>query len=272
MSVFKNNFKLDNASKHIALDGVAAGYEPFALFKIANEIGKTQPIMFVARDGQKLDDLTRALGFIEAQMPVLQLPSWDCLPYDRVSPSSAISARRMAALADLASLRKKTHPAIILTTANAVMQKLPPRSVLDGEINLIAPGQNVDMDKLIHHLEHNGFERVSTVRDVGEFAVRGGILDLYSPSSEEPVRLDFFGDTLETIRAFDAATQRTIKTLKEFSLQPMSEVTLNAEVISRFRTNYIKMFGAADRNDALYDAISEGRRFSGMEHWLPLFY
>lgn len=272
MSVFKNNFKLDYASKHITLDGVASGYEPFALFKIANEIGKTQPIMFVARDGQKLDDLTRALGFIEAQMPVLQLPSWDCLPYDRVSPSSAISARRMASLADLASLRKKTHPAIILTTANAVMQKLPPCSVLDGEINLIAPGQNVDMDKLIHHLEHNGFERVSTVRDVGEFAVRGGILDLYSPSSEEPVRLDFFGDTLETIRAFDAATQRTIKTLKEFSLQPMSEVTLNAEVISRFRTNYIKMFGAADRNDALYDAISQGRRFSGMEHWLPLFY
>lgn len=272
MSVFKKSFNSSNLPEQFSIDGVAAGYVPFALYKIATEIGKSGPIIFVARDGQKLDDLTSALGFIEAQMPIVQLPSWDCLPYDRVSPSSAISARRMAALSDLAALRKQQHPAIVLTTANAIMQKLPPRSVMDHQINLVHPGQNVDMDKLIHHLEHNGFERVSTVRDVGEFAVRGGILDIYAPCGEEPVRLDFFGDTLETIRAFDPATQRTTKTLKEFSLQPMSEITLNPEIISRFRTKYIKMFGAAERNDALYEAISQGRRFAGMEHWLPLFY
>lgn len=272
MSIFKKNFSTENLPQYLSLDGVSAGYEPFAIFKLATEIGRKKPVIYVARDGQKLDDLTHALAFIESQMPVLQLPSWDCLPYDRVSPNAAISAKRMSALADIAALSQNPHPAIILTTANAIMQKLPPRSLLEGQLITARPGQNLDMDKLIHHLEHNGFERVSTVREVGDFAVRGGIVDLFVPSSDTPVRLDFFGDTLETVRAFDPATQRTIKTLKEFSLEPMSEITLTPELISRFRTNYIKAFGAAKPNDALYEAISEGRRFSGMEHWMPLFY
>ena len=110
------------------------------------------------------------------------------------------------------------------------------------------------------------------MRDVGEFAVRGGILDLFAPGADEAVRLDFFGDTLETIRAFDVATQRTTGTRNEVSLQPMTEVTLTPETISRFRRNYIEAFGAPSRDDGLYAAISEGRRFAGMEHWLPFYY
>ncbi|MHC5307299.1 transcription-repair coupling factor [Bartonella sp. LJL80] len=272
MSVFKKITFTDTTTRHILFDGVPDGYEPFILSRLVQDLGNKGPLVFVARDGQRLDDLKQALEFIEPQLPVLQFPAWDCLPYDRVSPSSAISAQRMAALADLAALLKAPHPAIILTTANAVMQKLPPRSLLDGQLLKVRPGQTVDMDRLIHHLERNGFERVATVRDVGEFAVRGGIVDLYAPGGDDPMRLDFFGDTLETIRAFDAATQRTIETRKEFSMQPMSEITLTPELISQFRTSYIKTFGAAQRDDALYEAISQGRRFSGMEHWLPLFY
>ena len=272
MSIFKKNFTLEKLPQYTSFDGIVSGYEPFAIYKLAKEIGKKVPILFVARDGQKLDDLTHALSFIEEQMPVVQLPSWDCLPYDRVSPNSAISAKRMSALSNIAALEQNPHPAIILTTANAIMQKLPPKSIIEGQSINASPGQNLDMDKLVHHLEHNGFERVSTVREIGDFAVRGGIVDLFAPGSEAPVRLDFFGNTLETVRAFDPATQRTIKTLKEFSLEPMSEITLTPETISRFRTNYIKAFGAATPKDALYEAISQGRRFSGMEHWLPLFY
>ena len=272
MSIFKKNFTLEKLPQYTSFDGIVSGYEPFAIYKLATEIGKKVPILYVARDGQKLDDLTHALSFIEDQMPVVQLPSWDCLPYDRVSPNSAISAKRMSALSKIAALEQNLHPAIILTTANAIMQKLPPKSIIEGQSINASPGQNLDMDKLVHHLEHNGFERVSTVREIGDFAVRGGIVDLFAPGSEAPVRLDFFGNTLETVRAFDPATQRTIKTLKEFSLEPMSEITLTPETISRFRTNYIKAFGAATPKDALYEAISQGRRFSGMEHWLPLFY
>ncbi|MBI0140629.1 transcription-repair coupling factor [Bartonella sp. W8125] len=272
MSIFKKNFSPEKLPRYVSFDGIVSGYEPFAIYKIAAEIGNKGPILYIARDGQKLDDLTHALAFIEAQMPVVQLPSWDCLPYDRVSPNPAISAKRMSALANIYSLLENPHPAIILTTANAVMQKLPPRAAVAGQSITAKPGQSLDMDKLIHHLEHNGFERVSTVREVGDFAVRGGIVDLFAPGSDAPVRLDFFGDSLETVRAFDPASQRTVKTLQEFSLEPMSEITLTPESISKFRTNYIRSFGAAKPNDALYEAISEGRRFSGMEHWLPLFY
>ena len=272
MSIFKKNFATEKLPQYLSFDGVVSGYEPFAIYKIAAEIGGKGPILYIARDGQKLDDLTHALSFIEPQMPVVQLPSWDCLPYDRVSPNPAISAKRMSALTNISALSKNLHPAIILTTANAIMQKLPPRSMVEGQSITARPGQNLDMDKLVHHLEHNGFERVSSVREIGDFAVRGGIVDLFAPGSDAPVRLDFFGDTLETVRAFDPASQRTTQTLKDFSLEPMSEITLTPELISKFRTNYIRSFGAASPNDALYEAISEGRRFSGMEHWLPLFY
>ena len=272
MSIFKKNFATENLPQYLSFDGVVSGYEPFAIYKIAAEIGGKGPILYIAREGQKLDDLTHALSFIEPQIPVVQLPSWDCLPYDRVSPNPAISAKRMSALTNISALLRNPHPAIILTTANAIMQKLPPRSMVEGQSITAKPGQSLDMDKLVHHLEHNGFERVSSVREIGDFAVRGGIVDLFAPGSDAPVRLDFFGDTLETVRAFDPASQRTTQTLKEFLLEPMSEITLTPELISKFRTNYIRSFGAASPNDALYEAISEGRRFSGMEHWLPLFY
>lgn len=272
MSVFKKIGLANNSKDHIVLDGMPDGFEPFALAKLSSEIGQGGPIIYVARDGQRLDDIEQALHFIEPQLPIVQFPAWDCLPYDRVSPSSAVSAKRLSALSDLATLRAHPHSAVILTTANAILQKLPPRSALEGQLIKARPGQALNMDKLTHHLERNGFERVTTVRDIGEFAVRGGIVDVFTPGDSEPLRLDFFGDTLETIRSFDAATQRTIATKTDFSLQPMSEVTLSALVISQFRSNYIKTFGAAQRNDALYEAISEGRRFAGMEHWLPLFY
>lgn len=272
MAVF-SPFKGVAEASHVILDEVAEGFLPFALAKLVEEAGAhPAPLLFVARDGQKLEDLRSSLGFIRPELPVLHFPAWDCLPYDRVSSGQAVSARRLSALADLRSLRDNPHPALILTTANAVLQKLPSRKVLDGMALTLEPGRPFDMNRLVQTLEHNGFERVTTVRDVGEYAVRGGIVDLFAPGDEAPVRLDFFGDVLETVREFDPATQRTTTIRQRFDLQPMSEITLTAEIISCFRSNYVKRFGAAQRNDALYQAISEGRRFAGMEHWLPLFY
>ncbi|MGL4490896.1 MAG: transcription-repair coupling factor, partial [Rhizobiaceae bacterium] len=195
-----------------------------------------------------------------------------CLPYDRVSPSSDTAARRLSALTRLIAFQQAPHRSVILTSANALLQRLPPRDVLATQGFSAQPGNVLDMNALARRLEGNGFDRVPTVRDVGEFALRGGILDVYAPGQPEPVRLDFFGDTLESIRAFDAATQRTTGTRKSFDLAPMSEVALTPETVSRFRSRYVQNFGAARRDDALYAAVSESRRFAGMEHWLPLFY
>ncbi|WP_157019148.1 transcription-repair coupling factor [Mesorhizobium xinjiangense] len=256
----------------VTISNVADGYEAFVLARIATEACGDGPLIFVARDGQRLPSLADALAFVAPGLPVLELPAWDCLPYDRVSPGADAAARRLDALARMIALKEKPHRAVILTTVNAILQRLPPAEVLAQQVFAVKPGNQVDMDALIGRLESSGFERVSTVRDVAEFAVRGGILDLYAPGAAEPLRLDFFGDTLETIRAFDPATQRTTSQRSEFILQPASEVALTPEIVSRFRRSYIEAFGAPTREDALYAAISESRRFAGMEHWLPFFY
>jgi transcription-repair coupling factor (superfamily II helicase) len=254
------------------VDGVPDGYEAFALAAAAAELNPGGPVVFVARDGQRLPAIEEALAFAAPELPVVELPAWDCLPYDRVSPGADAAARRLDALAAIAALKRKPHRAVILTTANALLQRMPAAAFVETQTFSARPGNQVDMKALIGRLENSAFERVPTVRDVGEFAVRGGILDLFVPGGEEALRLDFFGDTLESIRAFDVATQRTTGQRNTLTLQPMSEVALSPETISRFRRSYIEAFGAPSRDDALYAAVTEGRRFAGMEHWLPFFY
>ncbi|WP_375623258.1 transcription-repair coupling factor [Bartonella sp. TT119HLJHH] len=272
MPIFKKIVIPKNSPVRMIFDGVTDGFEAFALAKLSSEIGQGKPLIYVVHDGTKIAHLQQVLNFIEPNLPVLQFPAWDCLPYDRVSPGIAVMSRRLSALARIANLRQNPHPAIILTTANAIMQKLPPREMIEAQLIHLHVGQRNNMGNLIQFLETNGFERVTVVRDVGEFAVRGGILDIFSPMDVEPLRLDFFGDTLESIRVFDPESQRTTRQKTELLLQAMSEVVLTPERISRFKSNYTRTFGVLQKNNMLYEAIAQGRRFAGMEHWLPFFY
>ncbi|MCJ8518257.1 transcription-repair coupling factor (superfamily II helicase) [Pseudorhizobium tarimense] len=257
------------ATAPLTIGNVPPGMEALLLAEMARA---GQPVAYVMSDGQRMTDLEQMLGFVAPDIPVLTLPAWDCLPYDRVSPSADVSARRLAALSGLIAHARKPHAAIVLVTVNAMLQKIAPSEVIESLAFSARPGATIRMDDIAARLERNGFERVPTVREVGEFAVRGGILDVFVPGTEEPVRLDFFGDTLETIRTFDPASQRTTGQARSLDLNPMSEVSLTPDTISRFRKNYLSLFGAANRDDALYQAVSEGRRYAGMEHWLPLFY
>jgi transcription-repair coupling factor (superfamily II helicase) len=154
-------------------------------------------------------DLEQNLAFFAPDIPVLTLPGWDCLPYDRVSPGADISARRLAALSSLAHFRTIRIRRSLLVTVNAMLQRVPPRSVVSDLGFSARAGNRLKMEDLSARLAQHGFERVDTVREVGEYAVRGGILDVFVPGAEEPVRLDFFGDTLESVRHFDPASQRT---------------------------------------------------------------
>ncbi|MGN8170438.1 transcription-repair coupling factor [Agrobacterium sp. 22117] len=258
-----------SADTPLTIGNVPSGVEALLLADMAR--GRTS-VAYVVSDGHRVADLEQILGFVAPDIPVLTLPAWDCLPYDRVSPSADTSARRLAALSGLIQHQKKPHPAIVLVTVNAMLQKMAPRDVIESLAFSAKPGNQIRMEEIAARLERNGFDRVATVREVGEFAVRGGILDVFVPGTEEPVRLDFFGDTLESIRTFDPASQRTIGQARSLDLSPMSEVTLTPDTISRFRKNYLSLFGAATRDDSLYQAVSEGRRYAGMEHWLPLFY
>ncbi|MGL4406011.1 MAG: transcription-repair coupling factor, partial [Notoacmeibacter sp.] len=256
----------------IVIDEVMPDAEAFVLAELARTTGKGMPVVHVVADGQRLTLLADALRFAAPELPILELPAWDCLPYDRVSPGADVAARRLSALNGLAALKAKPHGAIVLATANAVLQKMPPAAQMVDAKLIAKAGGALSMNKLVERLERQGFDRVATVREVSEYAVRGGILDLFAPAAENPVRLDFFGDVLETIREFDAASQLTLQPLREFALNPASEVELTPETIARFRKAYIAAFGAPARDDALYSAVSEGRRFAGLEHWLPLFH
>ncbi len=230
------------------------------------------PVVFVARDGARLKAAEQSLAFFDPALPVIRLPGWDCMPYDRASPSTLVQARRAGALAQLAARGPKDGPVAVLTTANAILQRVPKPDVIRRATMRHKAGSDVAMNDVLAWLEDNAFLRTPTVREAGEYAVRGGIVDLYAPGTEQPVRLDFFGDTLETIRPFDAETQRTTGQWPEIELIPMSEVILNDETISRFREGYLRRFGAASKDDILYHSVSEGVRASGVEHWMPLFH
>ncbi|MBA2402030.1 MAG: DEAD/DEAH box helicase, partial [Bradyrhizobium sp.] len=204
-------------------------------------------------------------------LPVMQFPAWDCQPYDRVSPHGGVLAQRLTTLARLSRLTGSDKPLIVLTTVNAIVQRVPAREVVAAQALSVTPGHVVPMDSIVAWLEHNGYNRSSTVREPGEYAVRGGILDLFPAGLDQPVRFDFFGDSLESIRTFDAETQRTLLDMRALDLVPVSEFQLVTETIRRFRMGYVATFGAPQRDDLLYEAVSEGRRHPGMEHWLPLF-
>ena len=252
----------------LTLASVADGYTGKVVADVARAID-ARPLLLIARDGQRLAEIQRALTFFAPEIDHHNFPAWDCLPYDRVSPHPGIVAQRMATLSRLAE--KPARPTIVLTTVNAALQRLPNRDFVSRGSLSAATGGQIRMDGLVGWLEDNGFLRSTTVREAGEYAVRGGILDLFAAGAEEPVRLDFFGDTLETIRTFDPETQRSIAAKPRFDLVPASEMVVTSETIARFRKRYIALFGAADREDLLYHAVSEGRRHVGMEHWLALF-
>jgi transcription-repair coupling factor (superfamily II helicase) len=257
---------------------VADGAEALAAAEVARAMfrsGADLPALalMVTRDAVRAQAIEQAFAFFAPEIELFFFPAWDCQPYDRASPSAGVLARRMGTLSRLVRSRGGDRPRVVLTTANALVQRLPPVAWVSSQALAAAPGNALDMDDLTRWLEHNGFTRTATVRDAGEYAVRGGIVDLYAPSLENPIRLDFFGDTLETIRSFDPETQRTIMPLAILELIPTSELQMTTEAIRRFRQGYVAAFGAATKGgDMLYEAVSEGRRYPGMEHWLPLFH
>lgn len=262
---------------HPTLAGTPEGFDALAVAFIARKLaGKVEAPavgVFVSRDGQRMQRLENALRFTAPDIEILPLPAWDCQPYDRASPNGAIVARRMTTLARLARTRSgETRPRLVLTTLNAALQRLPARAQVAAQSFAAAPGNLVDTRALSAWLDMGGYMRASTVRETGEYAVRGGIVDLYPPGMPSPIRLDFFGDTLESIRTFDPETQRSLATMRSLDLVPVSETQLTSDTIRRFRQGYLAAFGTPGRNDTLYETVSEGRRFAGMEHWLPLFH
>ena len=228
--------------------------------------------LMVARDYQRAGNFRQALAFFAKDIEVLDFPAWDCLPYDRLSPTASVAAQRMAALTQLAQRDPADRrPLLVITTIAAASQRIPPRHAVTKAAFEARVGLDLDTSALEGYVTANGYIRASTVAERGEYAIRGGVIDVFPPGFDEPVRLDLFGTELESIRAFDPETQRSTRQLKTVSLLPVSEILLDSDAISRFRTGYLNLFGTPG-DEPMYAAVSAGARRQGLEHWLPLFY
>ena len=258
---------------HMIASGVPEGLDALLLGELARQTPRGAPILHIARDANRLVTLEDAIAFFAPDVTVLTFPAWDGVPYDRVAPNADTIARRIATLSELTHRETAGNKSslIVLTTVNAVVQRVPPRAFIAASSMRLAAGNAVSMQELVERLEVSSYGRAGTVTDPGQYAVRGGILDLYPPGAQ-PVRLDFFGDTLESIRAFDPETQRTAARLDSVELLPMSELVLTPDVRRAFRQRYVELFGPVTGDDPLYESISAGRQHQGMEHWLPLFH
>ncbi|MGH6971942.1 MAG: CarD family transcriptional regulator, partial [Caulobacteraceae bacterium] len=261
--------RVAEAHDTLELTGAPEGFDALVMADLARARGGLN--VFVARDGSRATAFEAAMTFFAPEMEILRLPAWDCLPYDRIGPSPAVSAERMATLTRLAQGGWAKKPVLLVTQAATLVQRLPPKAAVLGAGYSAKVGASVDMAELERYFAINGYHRASTVSERGEFAVRGGVIDVFPPGADEPVRLDLFGDTLDAIRAFDRETQRSTRQLTAVDLLPVSEALLDAGAVTRFRKGYLAAFGASG-DDPLYATVSEGGRRAGMEHWLPLFY
>ncbi|WOF44451.1 transcription-repair coupling factor [Sphingopyxis indica] len=258
---------IGQASAPLTLARAADGFLPLLLADLARASDKR--MLYVATDDAAMQAVADAAPFFAPDLIVHRFPAWDCLPYDRAGPSMRVSADRLATLSALQATPKRGE--LILTTVAAITQRTLTPFRIRQLATTLAAGQRIDRDALAELLVANGFNRVDTVADQGEFAVRGSLVDLFPAGEEAGLRVDFFGDEIESIRRFDPADQRSLGPAKALQLLPAAETLLDEATIKRFRTRYRELFGAQATGDPLYQAVSEGRRQAGMDHWLPLF-
>jgi len=271
--------KILSSDQSLTLTGVAEGFDAIMLADLARGLtqsARPRPLLHITTDDMRLQAISDALAFFGRDIEVINIPAWDCLPYDRVSPKASISAERLSGLYHILEWHKRPQaerrPLVILTTINAALQKLPPRSMFEGASWSARVGDRVNEQHLMAVLQASGYQRTDQVMETGEYALRGSLIDVFPPESAHPLRLDLFGDEVDSIRTFDPLSQRSDTKIDQIRLLPVSEFLLNEDSISRFRAGYREIFGTVLDDDPLYEAVSTGRHYHGMEHLLALFH
>lgn len=258
-----------NYNKKI-LSSVAKDAEAFAIKDLFYK-SKTD-VLCIVSDGLTLRQVADTLHYIAPEIDVLTLPAWDTVPYDRVSPNPSILSKRIETLAKLVLETKPKNRRLILTSIGAAVQKLPPRKIFLNTRKAIQVGGKLGFDDFLHYVSINGYSRVEQVMEAGEYAVRGDIIDIFPSGAELPLRIDLFDDEIERLRLFEVETQRSVKDIQYYSFDSANEVVLDKNTIKTFRSKYREEFGADGLKDELYESISQGKKYLGMEHWLPFFY
>ena len=261
--------RLSTTSGPLACAGAPFGADIIAFCKATEARGSLS--IYVADDDKAAHTVLRMASFTSPRMTIVDLPAWDTLPYDRISPTAGVAARRCAGLAAVANYEPDSGPMLVITTAASLIQRVPPRATLQKSSFSVTQGDDVSQNDLTEYLLFNGYVRSGTVRERGEYAVRGGIIDIYAPTAEHPIRLDFFGTTLDTLRFFDPETQRSVGNAKSVSFAPVSEILFDEDVLASFRERYLQVFGPPS-GDTMYEAARASIRRQGVESWLPLFH
>ena len=260
-------FASPQRGESVVVSGITESFEPFMLAKIMEA---QRFHIHIVHDDQRLREVQKQLSILSPQISTLIFPEWDCLPYDRVSPSQAVMGERLSTLTTVLGFSEHSQPTLLLTTVAAYLQRIIQPDELPSS-HSFKVGQNIDTTVLTQSLMQRGYHRVDTVREPAEYALRGGIIDIFPAGESHPYRLDLFGDTIETIRYFDSLSQRSLDPAIQINLTSASEVLLNTNTIRQFREQFRVTFPQA-HDTALYQAISENRTYNGMEHWLPLFH
>jgi len=252
------------------VSSVPEGYDAFLIDRLAKHA--TSDMLYIVSDGNELARVGDLLEFIAPQLKVLRFPAWDTVPYDRVSPNVSIVSQRIETLSELVMKPTSKQTRVVIASVGAVLQKLPPAKIFRNSFKEICVGKKLDFNDFLHYAAINGYNRVAQVMEPGEYAVRGDIIDIFPVGTNEPLRVDLFDDEVEHIRTFDVMSQRTSGEVKSYCFKVMSEAILDANTIKTFRSKYREAFGAVFKDDEIYEAISAGRKYMGMENWLPFFY
>jgi transcription-repair coupling factor (superfamily II helicase) len=228
----------------------------------------TQPVVIIAADTLTATRLEYELGFFHHAQPIIHFPDWETLPYDQFSPHQDIVSERLAALYKIPHLQQGA----IITPIATLMQRLAPKDYLQGNTFLLHTQEKFDLQAARKRLGNAGYRCVDQVREHGEFAVRGSIIDLFPMGGDLPYRIDLFDDEIESIRTFSPDTQRTLDKVDKIELLPAKEFPVNEASIEQFRRAWREKFAGNPLNSPIYEDITEGICTPGIEYYLPLFF
>ena len=264
---------LATGRKRINLAGLLGSSDALVTAFLAEKLKR--PLLFIT-PSERLAELAVQDISLFSTLPVIHYPGFDIPPYTPLSPDQATVTERLHALY---RLHTAEGPLILVASCESLLRRVIPKKILGTMVELVITGEEVEQKGLIRRLTALGYENVALVQTVGDFSVRGGIIDIFPPGYETPIRLDFFGDTIESLRMFDPISQRSLKSTDEAVILPASNILFPpvaseqyVRIQNRFQDVSETLNWPPDQTDVLMEKISIGRRFPGIEFFLPLFY
>ncbi len=238
-------------------------------FVLQQQLGnRNQPIVVIGNSAEQVLRWQEAWAFFAPEAKTAFLPDWETLPYEHLSPNQDLISERLSVFWQL---RQKQLDVLFVPVATA-MQKLPPMSFLDGRTFWMQVGDKLNEQAIRAQLIEAGYENVTNVLSTGEFASRGGLLDIFPMGSDTPYRIDLFGDEIDSIKTFDPDTQRTIEEVGEIRLLPAHEFPTDAEHAQLFREQFREHIEGDPSQATVYNAVGKAQYGAGVEYYLPLFY